>query len=135
MRTGTIAIATALAMLVASALVLERKGQVLSDTPATAAAPAMAPEVDRVPAAPETDGLQAASEARSSATSHRSNSDTQPTATEQRGEPPVAAASIPNTSLSDPSGTPDAPGDPLLQPEETSEQFMHSRRGDGQHNE
>ena len=38
-------------------------------------------------------------------------------------------------SSSDPTGTPDAPGDPEAQPENPSEQFMHSRRGDGQHQE
>ena len=44
--------------------------------------------------------------------------------------PAVAASSAPDST-----GTPDAPGDPEAQPENPSEQFMHSRRGDGQHQE
>jgi hypothetical protein len=44
--------------------------------------------------------------------------------------PAVAASPAPDST-----GTPDAPGDPEAQPENPSEQFMHSRRGDGQHQE
>ena len=46
----------------------------------------------------------------------------------------VDAPSVVASSSSD-TGTPDAPGDPEAQPENPSEQFMHSRRGDGQHQE
>ncbi len=49
-----------------------------------------------------------------------------------------STAAIPADGASsslDRSGTPDAPGDPEAQPENPSEQFMHSRRGDGQHPE
>jgi hypothetical protein len=53
-----------------------------------------------------------------------------------RGESPTAAALEDAASSSlDRSGTPDAPGDPEAQAENPSEQFMHSRRGDGQHPE
>ncbi len=39
------------------------------------------------------------------------------------------------SQVDNPQGTTNAPGDPLAQPENPSEQFMHSRRGDGQHSE
>jgi len=48
---------------------------------------------------------------------------------------PVSAPAQPEPPAADQQGTSDAPGDPLAQPENPTEQFMHSRRGDGQHSE
>jgi type IV secretory pathway VirB10-like protein len=46
--------------------------------------------------------------------------------------PPPPPADL---QLDSQTGTADAPGDPSAQQENPSEQFMHSRRGDGQHSE
>ena len=48
---------------------------------------------------------------------------------------PAPQAAVAETQVDNPQGTTDSPGDPLAQPENPSEQFMHSRRGDGQHSE
>ena len=49
--------------------------------------------------------------------------------------PPAPPAAQPDPLPADQQGTSDSPGDPLAQPENPTEQFMHSRRGDGQHSE
>jgi hypothetical protein len=49
--------------------------------------------------------------------------------------PPAPLPVQPDPPVADQQGTPDSPGDPLAPPENPTEQFMHSRRGDGQHSE
>jgi hypothetical protein len=48
---------------------------------------------------------------------------------------PQTPTPAPDGQPNDPEGTASSPGDPLVQPENATEQFMHSRRGDGQHSE
>lgn len=67
----------------------------------------------------------------------RSKMNAPPTAAVQSTKPLAIAPQplVSDREHDDREGTAESPGDPLAQPENPTEQFMHSRRGDGQHSE